>query len=445
MAITCSSIRANLAAQTPVYDEVFLQDWKPLDSPLLGRHQTEMWKLGTGDAHLSDRIEIGQPNLQERWQIIDATECGNACNPPRTQVGYGTTRGSHYMEQKRLQSQLFCMTQLRYNTRPSEQIGRIMQGLKKIPEMFTTDYLRVHAVDLAPTVQLCGSTYATFTPDITPAAPFPNISGQLTEIVLGTAGFPTSQLTWPYLNYLTTLLGMEGYTEAGSGLPMGMYNLVTDPRAWFLLTNGNDSMKDMMALGDPAQASPLYKIGQGIQKPFGNIAPTLDRLPIRFMGSGSGATTTLTRVQEYYNVATTTGIRRVTNPAWVNARYQLSFLWHPKAIKLFTPDFKRINEMVPTVNSSLFGKWSFINPQGALIYNNTDGTTCTKNNDEQLWFYWLAALELGFQYMYPELMMPILHLVDGSGKDSTVDDPVCGAAPQYVAQNYSDNPTICET
>ena len=39
--------------------------------------------------------------------------------------------------------------------------------------------------------------------------------------------------------------------------------------------------------------------------------------------------------------------------------------------------------------------------------------------------------------------MPILHLVDGSGKDATVNDPVCGTAPQYVAQNYSDNPLVC--
>jgi len=345
------------------------------------------------------------------------------------------------MEQMRLQSQLFCLTQLRYNTRPSEQITRIMQGLKKLPEMYTSDYLQVHAVDLAPTVQICGSTYSTFTPDITPDATPPNISGQLTEIVLGSAAnLPTSQLTWPYLNYLTTLLGMEGYTEAGSGLPMGMYNLITDPRAWFLLTNGNDSMKDMMALTDTQQASQLYKIGMGVQKPFGNIAPSLNRQPIRFQADANG---TLSRVQEYFNAATTTGIKRFTNPAWVNARYQLSFLWHPKAIKLWTADFKRAHEMVPTVNTALFGKWSFINPSGVLQYTQPDGTLCTKNNDEQLWFYWLCALELGFQYMYPELIMPILHLVDGSGKDSTVNDPVCGTAPQYVAQNYSDNPLVC--
>jgi hypothetical protein len=255
------------------------------------------------------------------------------------------------MEQMRLQSQLFCLAaSLQHEA--SEQI---------------TDYERaeedprdVHgfpprACRGQPTVQICSDDFQTMTPDAAPG----NITGQLTTIDVGSAAnLPQSQLTWPYLNYLTTILGLEGYTEAGSGLPMGMFNLVTDPRAWFLLTNGNESMKDMMALADPSQASPLYKIGQGVQKPFGNIAPTLDKLPIRFQLMSGGSGGLLNRVQEYYNVATTTGVRRVVNPAWVKARYQLSFLWHPKAIKLFTPDFKKIHEKVPTVNSALFGKWS---------------------------------------------------------------------------------------
>lgn len=438
---SCSFLRTNLAAQTPVYDERFLEDWKPIDSSFTGRHLTEVWKMGTGDTHISDRITIGQPDLQQNWQTISATECGTngPCDPPETFVSYGSVRSEHNMYQKRLKSQLFCLTQLRYNTKPSEQIAMIMKGLKKLPMMYTDDFLRVNAFRFQNTVQIASSDYSTFTPDIT--APVTNVNGQLTVINLGATGnLPQSQLTWPYLNYLTTNLALEGYTEAGSGLPDGMFNLITDPRAWFLLTNGNDSMKDMMALSDPQQASPLYKIGVGIQKPFGNIAPTFDKMPVRFQHMGNGL---LNRVQEYVNIAGTTGTQRQVNSAWVDARYQLSYIWHPKAIKLFTPDFKKINELVPSVNSALFGKWNFINPQGLIQYEQPDGTLCTKNNDEQLWFYWKCALECGFQYLYPELIMPILHLVDGSGKDSTVNDPVCGDAPQYLAQDYSNAPDVC--
>lgn len=440
MADSCTKLRTNLAAQTPVFDEMFLKDWKPLDSPVLGRHQTSVWDQGTGDTHYFDRIEIGQPDLTSRWQRIDAGECEDACTPPRVNVAFGTTRDSYYMEQFRLQSQLFCLTQLRYNTKPGEQISKIYAGLKKIPQIYSSDFLRVHAFDKSPAVQICGDDFATFTPDITPDdGSAPNVAGQLNTVVLGS--LPTSELTWNYLDYLSTNLGLEGYSEAGSGLPDGMYNLITDPRTWFRLTNGNPSMKDMMALGDPQSASALYKIGQGVQKPFGNYAPTLDKQPIRFqLISG----TTLNRVYPYYNVATDTGIRRVVNPAYVNARYQLSFIWHPKAIRLFTPDFKKMHEMVPSVNSSLFGSWKFINNQGAMIYEMPDGTSCTKNNDEQLWFYWLCALELGFKYEYAEFIYPILHLVDGSGKDSTVDSPVCGSAPAYVEQVTSNDPTVCD-
>ena len=50
---------------------------------------------------------------------------------------------------------------------------------------------------------------------------------------------------------------------------------------------------------------------------------------------------------------------------------------------------------------------------------------------------------MGFQYMYPELMTPIIYQVDGSGLGSIVADPSCNSAPAYVAQNYSDSPAVC--
>jgi hypothetical protein len=39
--------------------------------------------------------------------------------------------------------------------------------------------------------------------------------------------------------------------------------------------------------------------------------------------------------------------------------------------------------------------------------------------------------------------MPILHLIDGSGKNCMVDSPVCGANPQYVPQYDNYVPYVC--
>lgn len=446
MAASCTNFRTNIAAQTPFYDKMFLRDWKPMDSPVIGRHETGVWPHGTSDVHFIDRIEIAQPNLNNRWQQKTGatSECTAACTVPRVNVAFGTTRTSYYMEGIDLQSQLFCLDQLRYSTRPDEQMARVYQGIKKIPENYTSDFLQVHAVDFNPNGMVIASQSLldagtnVWVPDLTP--PVMNVQGMLTEINLGGAGFlPTSALTFPFLDYYATQLALQGYAQAGSGLPQGMYNLLTDQRSWARLTNGNPSMKDMMALTNPQQASPLYKINEGVMAPFGNYAPTLNPLPIRFQHVGSGV---LNRVYPYYNANGDTGTKRVVNPAWVNARYQISFLWHPKAIKMWTPDFGKIHEMVPSVNSALYGKWDFKNGD-VLIYTQPDGTQCTINNDKNNQFYWLCALELGFQYLEPQLIIPILHLTDGSGKDSIVDDAICGSAPSYAAQQYSSNPLVC--
>jgi hypothetical protein len=237
-------------------------------------------------------------------------------------------------------------------------------------------------------------------------------------------------------------LDLQGYTQGGSGLPANMFNLMTDITAWYKLTNGNDSLKNMMALENWKDSSPLYQIGLGVQVPYGNFAPTMIKTPIRFQNIGNGL---LNRVQPFINIAGSTGTQREINPAWLNAKYQLSWIWHPKATKILTPDFKRVNAMVPTVNTAMYGKWTFINNQGVLPYDMPDGTICNKNNPDQTWFYWRVALELGFQYLQPSFIMPILHQVGGIGLGSTVNDPSCPAAPAYVAQDYSDDPVVCST
>lgn len=421
-----------------------------MDSPVLGRHMNGQWKHGTSDVHFVDRVVVGQPNLNTRWgqKVGASATCAAACAVPRVNVAWGTKRSSYFMEGIDLQSQLLCLDQLAYSTRPDEQIAQIYAGIKQIPENYTSDFLQVHAVDMQATygVQIASKNLLdngtnVFYPDITPDdGSDPNIAGMLTQMNLGSADLlPTSGLTFPLLDYHAATLALRGYNKAGSGLPSGMYNLLTDQRTWARMTNGNPSMKDMMALTNPQQASPLYKINEGVVAPFGNYAATLNPIPIRFQHVGSGL---LERVYPFINQNADTGIEPVVNPAYINARYQISYLWHPKAIKIWSKDMSKIHEMVPSVNASMYGKWTFKNGD-VLMYEQADGTVCTINNDKNNQFYWVCALELGFQYVEPQLLMPILHLTDGSGKDSIVDDVICGTAPQYTVQNYSDNPLVC--
>lgn len=439
MSFSCDTVRTNLARQTPVYDECFLEDFiskTMVHAPFMGRHQTKVWEDGK-DQLFYDKMHVEQPNLTKPWQQINSVECGNACEPPRTLIGFGSTRDSVVMYQKDLQSQPWCLQQMRGIPRIGEQISMIYDILRQMPAMYIDDFLRTRFTSFHDELQIAGSAFGTF------AVTSANTSENLTTINLGsTANLPTSELTLPILEYYGQLIGMRGYDEE-SGLPPGMRNLVTHSRCYQKLVGTNPELRPYIRTADMKNLSPLYMPGKGINaEPFGRWSPTFDEKQLRFQTNGSGL---LQRVFPYLNTAATTGEKPVVNPAWFNARYAISYIIHPMAATLYTPQPKNINPMVPTVNTSMFGKWDYINPQGLIMWTNPDGTTCTKQNDHQFWFYWLCHLEAGFRYDQRQLVMPILHLIDGSGKDCVVNQPVCGDAPQYVIQSYDGSPDMCTT
>lgn len=441
MATSCNTLRTNLARQTPVFEETFLEDYisDMVNVPYVGRHQTEVWDYET-DQVFFDKVHVMQPNYLTPWQIINASDCaaqGSPCDPPSTFIGFGTTRDSAVVEQIKIRSQPFCLEQLVRVPKVGQQMKKIYKVVRNIPLGFTGDFVRSRMVSFNDTLQICGSAFSTFaiTTDV-------NTQRNLVTINLGSsANLPTSQLNWQYLTYLSQVLGLRGY-DMDSGLAKGMRNIVTHSRTWQQLVGQNPEIKAMLHLEGVKDVSPLYKLGMGINAdPFGPIAPTFDEHQPRFEDNGNGL---LNRVLPYLNTPATTGEKPVENPAWVNAQYAISVLVHPKATKVYTTKPKKIHEMVPEVNSSMWGTWDFINPQGLIQWVNPDGTTCTKNNEDQTWFYWLCKLQLGFEYDQRPLVMPILHLIDGSGKACMVDSPVCGAPPQYTPQDYTGNPLMCE-
>jgi len=434
MAVSCDTLRSNFARQTPVFDEAFLQDYisDMVNEPFVGRHMNETWEDGAA-SRTFDKIHVQQPDYLKPWArrgVGNGSDCAApVCAPPRTLVGYGTTRDTYFTEQKLLQSQPFCLDELRQIPKVGKQIEQIYRILRQMPLAFTGEYLRTHFFSYHDTIQIAGSAFSTFS--TTTANTDPN----LTTVKLASAGaLPTSELTWPILQYYGQLLGMRGYDQ-NSGLAKGMRNLVTHSRTYFKLVGQNPEIKPQLHLVGVKDVSPLYQIGTGVNAdPFGNFAPTFDEKQVRWQHVGSGL---LNRVLPYLNTPATTGEKPIVNTAWFNARYGLSYILHPKAAALVTPKPKKISDAVPSVNSAMWGKWSFKNPDGLISWENSDGTTCTKNNDLLWWFYWLCYLEVGFKYEQRDLVMPIIHLIDGSGKDCVVDSPVCGDAPQYVAQDYN--------
>lgn len=440
MAYSCDELRDDFARQTPVYDKTFLNDFisDMPNAPFMGRHMTQVWEDGASKRFF-DKVHVAQPDYTSAWEDrtdAETNDCTTGCNPPTTFVDWGTTRDSYFTEHKTLRSREMCLDKLLQIPNLSEQITKIYRVLRKIPMGFNADFLRTRFLSYHDTLQIAGSTFDTL------AITSSNIDKNATFIKLGsTALLPDSQLTWAILTAYGQELEMRGYSQ-DSGLPSGMYNLVTHSRTYQKLVGLNPELRSQLRVEGVKELSPLYKPGVGINAdPFGPFAPTFDAQQLRYQHNGNGL---LQRVLPYKNDPATTGHKPVVNPAYLNARYAISYILHPKAATLYTSTPKRIHPEVPTVNSAMWGSWGFVN-DNPLISKNPDGTECTKNNELHWLFYWLCYLKLGFQYEQRDLVMPILHLIDGRGVDCVVNDPVCGTGPTYAYQDYSSVPDLCET
>ena len=435
--ISCTQLATSLARQTPVYDENFLKDFisDMPGIPFIGRHMTETWEDGA-DTRTFDKISVGQPDYTANWNKRVGAECGNTL-PPRQFVAFGTTRDTYFMENKVLQSQTFSLDQLRTIPKLGKQMAEIYRNIRRQPTGFLGDYLRTRFTSYNDTLYVCGANFQE-----TPITLNGNIDPNCNVIELGSAAnLPTSDLNLTYLQYYQQVLGMRGY-DIESGLTKGMRNLLCHSRTYQRLVGLNPEVRAQLHLVGVKDVSPLYMPGTGINAdPFGPFAPTFDEQQLRFQDAGNGL---LTRVLPYINQPATTGLKPVINPAWLNARYAITYVLHPKAATLFTPKPKKVHDMIPSVNTAMWGAWDFINPKGPIIWQNQDGTSCTVNNDLQWLFYWLCYLEYGFKYEQRPLVLPILHLIDGAGKACMVDNPICGAEPQYTQYSTSDSPAVCQ-
>jgi hypothetical protein len=438
MAQSCNQLRTNFAFQTPVYKDMFLKDYisDMCHAPYLGRHMTDVWPDGL-DTLYFDKIRVPQANFLSPWQrrAINNDNCTSPTVFPRSFIQWGTTRYTSFMEGKFLQSQTQNLEQLRMVPKLGKQVAEIYRILRQMPLAFLGDFLRTRFASYNPTIQICNAAFGNLAVTTT------NTDIGLASINLGgTANLPDSELTLTYLEYWANVLGMRGYDKE-SGLARGMRNLVTHPRVYQKLVGLNPEVRSQFFPVTVKDISPLYMEGTGINaQPFGPMAPTFDDHQARFQHAGNGV---LNRVLPYVNVPTSTGAAPVENSAYVNATYALSTILHPKAALLYTAQPTKVHEMIPTINNAMWGTWDFINPQGVIQWTNPDGTVCQQNNDTQWWFYWLCYLEYGFEYQQDYLVLPILHKIDGSGKACFVSQPVCGTDPQYVAQNYSDDPIEC--
>lgn len=437
LAFDCNAYISYLFDRTPHYDEDILRDWFPTDDAWIGHVMTGSWDAFTGFEHTYDRIHVAFPDLTGcRTQLSDTNSCvENACAPTEKLIGWGSTRKTYNRERESIRTNVLCFDQIDSKAKAREQFTQIIRGLKETTKIINSNWLRLWALRGCETLNICGSALLTET--VNSAL----LGTNCNELHLPPGSLPTSKLTIPYLDTFQEPLQFEGYFKM-EYIPGGMFKLITDTITARQLREGNPDLQQYFRFSDFTKGGELFK--RGISSAVGNYAIAFDNYPLRFQRVSGGL---LQRVFPYDNVAATIGIKPEVNTAYTNAAYQISFIWHPEAMRALFASLEEVNPEMPFLVRNLAGKWNFsVDPVlVTTTFNPATGLneTCTIDNKRRNQGLWWADFDGGIRYERPELVRAILHLREPGGS-CVVDDPLCGSVPASVVQDYDAGNDLCD-
>lgn len=435
MAWDCRAFNDILFDQAPHFDREILKDWKPTDDAWIGHVATMPWDAFTGMLHTYDQFHMGAPDLSQAWTAIASDQTGcvvNACDNPSICVGWGETRKDYGQEHTTYETNVLCFDQINSKAKAKELMGRVMTGLRSVTKEVWADYHRRNALMLNEAVYITdmdGDTSVAVTAGM--------FTGGMATIDLGSAdNVPETVLTIQYLQRQYAPLMGHGYFN-GKFVQEGMIKLITDPITSNQLIEQNPALNQFYRFDDFKQGATLFKYG--MRAAIGNYGIAFDLNPARFYHIGNGV---LQRVWPYTNVAADIGIKAQWNTQYELAPIQLSYIWHPEAMKRATPALAPIAEM-PFLTRDLGGAWNFTGGNRDRFFAKTDPATqevCQVDNKKgNKGFFW-ADFQSGFKFEFPQWTRPILHLREPG---CLVNSVPCSTPPAYIEQDYSSCNSVC--
>lgn len=408
-----------LTDRTEYIDRDILEDWFPNEDAWVGHVATGKWDAFDGTSHFFDRFHMAYPDLTGARESLNNGSCiGTPCDPTEKKVGYGMTRSDYELLRESFTTDLVCWDQNLTISQAKEKWAMFVKGLRKITKTVNSNRFKVEAMKGAITFYMAGATGAT-----TPVV----VSADETE--LDTAGvFPTSKLTMPYLQRFVEPLQLEGYFQE-KFVPLPQFKLITDFTTSYDLQQGNAALAALFRFEDFKKGGVLYQYGAS--NAVGNFMIAIDSTPLRFNRLASGI---LKRVFPYENTAATVGIKQEFTTQYLNAEIQLSFIWHPMAMRILTLLGQALNPEMPFLVRDFAGQWRFAMDNIVIDGQAVDN----KRRNKGLWY---ADFTSGTKYERPELVRAILHLREPA---CVADVTRCADADEYETQDTSSANTPCE-
>lgn len=423
--LSCDKFTQFLVNQSPHFDREVIRDIRPEDS-LMGIFETGTFPPFTQTSHTYDRFRAVQADLTKRWVRVEGGSCVNTpCDPDRHSIGWGYTRREYFQEQINWKTDLFCFDQMLSVTKAKEHVSQIISDiLRPASSAIVSQFTRKRMLDYAGKKWVANAAMNAFTAEW-------EITGD-SEIYLNTTGAENvCKLSPQMLQRRVSRLLHLGYNGR---------NPFKDAPALIALLTDMETVWDL-----DKQTTAGATMGTGIQTQWrfqdwgpanqywkyvfsgqlGNYAIRSDPFIMRF---NKVAENRFQVVLPYVNEAATAGIGNDYNEDWDNAQYQMSFIYHPRALTMLSVNPTPINPMMPFAMRSFGGEWIF-----RMHDLGVDRNGCVIENIDQNKGLFAATFKLAVKPHMTEFLEVIFHKREPA---CVYCIDTCNDDPGYPTQNY---------
>lgn len=432
MALTCRAFTDFLSRRSEHLDDNIIKSMHPIDT-WVGHVSVGRFKAEDGVEHTFDRFENVYPDLRGSWEDVTAASCvGKPCDPDTTKIGLGFTRDSYKLQRKSYETDLFCFDQILSADRAKQQFAHVIRTLRRASSLITSHRFRTEGLRIAKYKwSTAGNGLQPITVTVDSTLTFWTIS------VL-----PTSKISVRHLMRRVQPQIREG--ALGEDINRGtqpMLEFVTDMDEVWNMVEGNPELSDHWRFNDfdAADAKAFYKFGWS--GTIGNYGLRADWTALRFniFSRNADGSVTLQIVHPYTNVAATEGIKEQVNPDFDNARVQLNFIWHRKAMTSLVRDTTAINPEMPFAMRDFAGRWQFV-MDNLTCGLDVNGNPIAVDNSRRNKGKFIADWSFATQAEYPELAEAFFSLREPA---CIVDVQPCADDPGYPAQSYDSSNAPC--
>lgn len=433
--ISCATYGDWIASQEPVYDQLLLEDVRPINSDLIGYYTTAPYEAYSANQHTFDKLNSVYPDVTKPWLLAQgsvnpdgsAVDCtGTPCDPEENKISYGFQRYTYPLQQQSWATDVICWDFEMSRTRAQDHWRQIItRVLRPATITINNNFLTRSAAELADKKKCVTTSAGVTLPDFT----FTWDAGGYE--FLNTTQTPTGRLTPDVVRSFEMPQYFMGAMKAGKDFYESL-ELHTDIDSFHYLAKEDPTLKTAWRFGEFEPATKeFYKYG--LRGFCGDFMVKCLQEPMRFNKIANGR---FQRVLPYVNVATTEGIHSVFNQAYQNAQYQFSYINHRRALTIMPFRGEALNPEMPFMVRDFGGKWTFaMNDLGAC--NGRPIANYRKNKGK-----FFADFRLAVKPAYPEWLVLLFHLTDKPCITIVAD---CNPDPGYPAQDYSSVAAGCPT